>query len=73
MMMMMHMTMMMTHEIDLFSVPSLSPEALRAPGYWLRNDADADVNADAEDASKKFLNDDFICAFCLWRSGGIPL
>lgn len=30
MMMMMHMTMMMTHKIDLFSVPSLSPEALRA-------------------------------------------
>ena len=65
--------MMMTHKIDLFSVPSLSPEALRAPGYWLRNDADADVNADADDeedpwAPSNFSMHDDIYAYCLWRS-----
>ena len=29
----MHMTMMVTQDIDLFSVPSLSPGAMRAEGY----------------------------------------
>ena len=38
-------TMLMTQKTDPFSVPSLWPEALRAPGYCLRSDGDGGIGS----------------------------